>query len=295
MSPTIEPLREDHPDFVGLVTGVEVAAGLSAEAAATLESAMDHYAVLVLRGQVVTDEQQYAFSRHFGPMERATGDIHQAEQRRLSMDINDISNLDLRGEVLPSDDRRRLFALGNRLWHSDSSFKSTPAKYSLLSARAIPDGGGNTEFADMRAAWDALDPETRELCLDQVCEHSQLFSRGLQGFSDWTDEEREANAPVPQRLVRRHPGSGRLSLFLSAHAGAIRGWHLPEARIFLRDLTEHATQRDFVYAHRWRQWDLVIWDNRAVMHRARRSDPSLVRDMRRTTVADSAPTLEQPV
>lgn len=295
MIPTIQPLRAEHPDFVGEVSGLEIAAGLSPEQLAAIEAGMDRYAVLVFRDQVLDDGQQYAFSRRFGPMERATGDIQQGGQRRLSMDINDISNLDEHGRILPPDDRRRQFILGNRLWHSDSSFKPTPAKYSLLSARVIPEGGGNTEFADMRAAWDALDAETRERCKGQVCEHSQLYSRGQLGFEGWTDEEIELNRPVPQRLVRRHPVTGRLSLFLSAHAGTIRGWNTPEARIFLKDLNEHATQREFVYAHRWRQWDLVMWDNRSVMHRARRSDPTQVRDLRRTTVADSAPTLEQPL
>ena len=159
----------------------------------------------------------------------------------------------------------------------------------------IPGAGGETEFADMRAAWDALDAEARARCRNLVCEHSQLYSRAKLGFDEWTEEERANNQPMPQRLVRRHPGTGRLSLFLSAHAGAIRGWPMPEARIFLMDLTEHATQRRFVYAHAWRPWDLVMWDNRVVMHRARHADPSQARDLHRTTVADSAPTLEQPL
>ena len=293
MSVTIEPIRADHPDFAGRVTGVDVAAGVSAEDAAEIEAGMDKFAVLVLPGQVIDDRQQFAFSTRFGPMEKATGDIAKSDQRRLSMDINDISNLDKDGKVMGRDDRRRLFNLGNMLWHSDSSFKPTPAKYSLLSARAIPSGGGNTEFADMRAAWDALDEPTREKCVDQVCEHSQIYSRGLLGFDAWDAEELEKNRPVQQRLVRRHPGSGRLSLYLASHAGKIAGWPTPEARMFLRDLTEHATQRRFVYAHEWRQWDLVMWDNRAVMHRARAYDHTQVRDMHRTTVADCAPTLEQ--
>jgi alpha-ketoglutarate-dependent 2,4-dichlorophenoxyacetate dioxygenase len=186
-----------------------------------------------------------------------------------------------------------LFSLGNRLWHSDSSFKPTPAKYSLLSARVVPSAGGDTEFADMRAAYDALDDEMRTVVRDLVCEHSQIHSRGILGFTDFTEEERRKWAPVPQRLVRRHPVTGRKSLFLSAHAGAIVGWPVPEARALLRDLTEHATQRDFVHAHRWRQFDLVIWDNRVVMHRGRRYDATAARDLHRTTIADVAPTLEQ--
>lgn len=295
MSLTIKPIRPDRPDFAGEVSGVDIAAGVSAEAAAEIEAAMDRFGVLVFHDQVIDDDQQYAFSQLFGPMEQATGDIAKPEERRLSMKINDISNLDKNGRVMARDDRKRLFNLGNMLWHSDSSFKPTPSKYSLLSARAIPGEGGNTEFADMRAAWDALDPKLQDECMGLVCEHSQLHSRGLLGFTEWDEEERRKNAPVLQRLVRRHPGSGRLSLYLASHAGAIEGWPMPEARMFLRDLIEHATQRQFVYAHVWRQWDLVMWDNRALMHRARRYDETKVRDMHRTTVADRAPTLEQPL
>ena len=286
-------IRQIGPCFAGEVTGVDIARGVTPEQAAEIEAGMDRYAVLVFHDQVIDDDQQYAFSCHFGPMETATGDIAQAEDRRLPMNINDISNLDKRGEVLARDDRRRLFNLGNMLWHTDSSFKPTPAKFSLLSARSIPGEGGNTEFADMRAAWDALDPKLQAECRDMVCEHSLLTSRALLGFTEFTAEERLKWQPVPQRLVRRHPRSGRLSLYLASHAGAIRGLPVPEARTFLRDLTEHATQRQFVYAHQWRQWDLVMWDNRTVMHRARRYDHTQVRDMHRTTVADSSPTLEQ--
>jgi alpha-ketoglutarate-dependent 2,4-dichlorophenoxyacetate dioxygenase len=217
----------------------------------------------------------------------------QGGDRRLSMDINDISNLDKDGRVLARDDRKRLFSLGNMLWHSDSSFKATPAKFSLLSARVIPDHGGNTEFADMRAAWDALDAATQAEIRDLVCDHTQLHSRGVLGFTDFTEEERRRFAPVPQRLVRRHPVTQRLSLFLSSHAGTIHGWPVPEALMLLRDLTEHATQPRFVYRHEWRQHDLVMWDNRTTMHRARRYPADQVRDLHRTTVADSAPTLAQ--
>ena len=293
MTVTIEAIRSDRPALAGQVSGVDIAAGVCPEDAALIEAGMDRFGVLVFHGQDITDEQQYAFSQHFGPMETATGDIAKSGERRLSMDINDISNLDQKGRVMSRDDRRRLFGLGNMLWHSDSSFKPTPAKFSLLSARVIPDRDGNTEFADMRAAWDALDQRTQARCRDQMCWHSQIHSRGLLGFTDWYEDELEKNKPVPQRLVRRHPNTGRLSLYLSAHAGEIEGWPIPEARMFLRDLNEHATQRQFVYAHEWRPLDLVIWDNRVLMHRAREYDHSQVRDMHRTTVADRAPTLEQ--
>jgi len=295
MNTSIEPINLKRPDFAGLLSGISVANGISKEDATAIEGGMNHYAVLILRNQHITDDQQCVFSEHFGPMEQATGDIDQSTTRRLSMKVNDISNLDENGAVMAIDDRRSLFSLGNRLWHSDSSFKQTPAKYSLLSARNIPASGGITQFADMRAAWDALAPEMQVECMGKTCDHSQLYSRGLLGFTEWTEAEIVFNQPVPQRLVRRHAGSGRLSLYLSAHAGAIHGRPMPEARIFLRELNEHATQHQFIYSHEWQPNDLVIWDNRATMHRATRYDSGLVRDLHRTTVSDSAPTLQQPV
>jgi alpha-ketoglutarate-dependent 2,4-dichlorophenoxyacetate dioxygenase len=279
--------------FAGEVSGLDLMKPLSAADVTAISAGMDQYGVLVFHDQHLDDAQQLAFSRNFGALEQATGDIAQGAERRLSMDINDISNLDKDNRILARDDRRRLFGLGNRLWHSDSSFKAVPAKYSLLSARVIPGAGGNTEFADMRAAWDTLDAETQAICEQLVCEHSQLFSRATLGFSDFTDDERRRFAPVLQRLVRQHPVTGRKSLFLASHAGAIIGWPVPEARAFLRELAEHATQRKFVYAHEWRQWDLVMWDNRVTMHRARPYDHTQVRDMHRTTVACEQSTMEQ--
>ncbi len=263
MTVSIRPIDPvSRPYFAGEVSGVDVTQPLSHADAAAISAGMDHYGVLVFHDQHFTDETQLAFSRNFGALEQATGDIAQGSERRLSMDVNDISNLDKNNQLLARDDRRRLFGLGNRLWHSDSSFKTVSAKYSLLSARRIPSAGGNTEFADMRAAYDALDDDTKAECENLICEHSQLYSRSVLGFTAFTDDERRKFAPVQQRLVRRHPVTGRKSLFLASHAGAILGWPVPEARAFLRDLTEHATQRQFVYAHVWRQWDLVMWDNR---------------------------------
>jgi alpha-ketoglutarate-dependent 2,4-dichlorophenoxyacetate dioxygenase len=208
----------------------------------------------------------------------------------------DISNLDLDGSVMRADDRRRMFNLGNRLWHSDSSFRRIPAKHSMLHARVIPPSGGQTEFADMRAAWDALPDAEKARVEPLVCDHSLIYSRALLGFDQWTEDEARQFAPMPQRLVRRHPGSGRRSLYLSAHIGAIHGWPRPEAMVLIRDLMEHATQRQFVYSHEWRVHDLVIWDNRCTMHRARAFDDRRYRrDLRRLTLEDSAPTLEQPL
>ena len=279
--------------FAGIVSGIDLTRRLSDTEVAAIHAGMDHFGVLVFHDQKLDDESQLAFSRQLGPLEQATGDIAAPQDRRVSMDLNDISNLDKHGELLPRDDRRRLFGLGNQLWHSDSSFKEVPAKYSLLSARKIPPTGGNTEFADMRAAYDALDEATRREVHDLVCAHSQIFSRGILGFDDFTEAERQKWAPVRQRLVRRHPTTGRLSLYLASHAGGIEGWPVPEARAFLRDLTEHATQRQFVYAHVWKPFDLVMWDNRVTMHRARRYDPKEVRDMRRTTLTNEVSSLEQ--
>jgi len=293
MTLEIKPIDPQRPGFVGEVSGIDLRQPTSAADVAAIEAGMDRFGVLVFHDQPIDDAQQLAFSRNFGNLETATGDIAQGEQRRLSMEVNDISNLDKNNNVLARDDRKRLFGLGNMLWHSDSSFKAVPAKYSLLSARVIPPKGGNTEFADMRAAWDALDAETRDLVEDLVCEHTQIYSRGVLGFTDFTDEERRRFAPVLQRLVRTHPVTGRRSLFLSSHAGAIVGWPVPEARALLRDLVEHATQRQFVHAHVWRDHDLVMWDNRVTMHRARRYDANERRDLRRTTVASEAPTVQQ--
>jgi alpha-ketoglutarate-dependent 2,4-dichlorophenoxyacetate dioxygenase len=290
---TVE-IRQIHPVFVGEVSGIDVSREISPEAVAAIEAGMDRYAVLVFHDQKLTDEQQMAFSRNFGEIEDARGgNITRPEDKRLATGMNDVSNLDRDGRPMERDSRQRLFNLGNMLWHSDSSFRPIPAKYSLLSARVVNPIGGNTEYADMRAGYDELDAATKALVEDLVCEHSLMYSRGSLGMLDYSEEERAMFRPVRQRLVRTHPVSGRKSLYLSSHAGAIEGMPMPEARILLRDLLEHATQPRFVYVHRWRPWDLVIWDNRQVMHRVRRYDDTHPRDMRRTTVAGDAPTIAQ--
>jgi alpha-ketoglutarate-dependent 2,4-dichlorophenoxyacetate dioxygenase len=244
----------------------------------------------------LTDAEQIAFTRHFGELEgyNTPGHVRRREDHRLGPGIADFSNLDKSGAIMSAEDRVWFFKLADRLWHSDSSFRPIPAKYSLLSGRLIPSWGADTEFADMRAAYDALDERTRDELEDLVCEHSLVYSREAIGFTQLTPEEIEAFRPVRQPLVRRHPATGRKSLFLAAHAGAIVGWTTPEARMFLRDLTEHATQREFVYSHHWRPNDLVMWDNRTTMHRARRFDHREVRDVRRTTLAGDSPLIEQP-
>jgi alpha-ketoglutarate-dependent 2,4-dichlorophenoxyacetate dioxygenase len=283
-----------HPIFAARAEGVDLRAPLGAAETLEIERAMDRFAVLVFPGQDLDDEQQVAFGRGFGELESDPDTVDTSKRRLAQPRMNDISNLDTDGNVLAADDRRRLNALVNRLWHSDSSFKAIPAKYSMLHARVVPPEGGETEFADMRAAWDTLPEKTQAEIQDLVCEHAHFHSRARLGFAEYTEEERQKRPPVLQRLVRRHPGSGRRSLYLSAHIGGIVGQLKPEALMLIRDLTEHATQREFVYSHTWRVNDLVVWDNRCTMHRGRAYEDKLFpRDMRRVTVRDVAPTLEQ--
>ena len=287
-------IRQIHPIFVGEVSGVDLRRALPPDEVAAIEEGMDCYAVLVFHDQNITDEQQIAFSRNFGKIENsAGGTVTRAHDKRLNPLMNDVSNLGKDHKPLARGDRTRLFNLGNQLWHSDSSFRAVPAKYSILSGRTVVDKGGNTEFADMRAAYDALDDATKAQCEALVCEHSLMYSRGSMGFPPFTEEEKAMFRPVRQALVRTHPKTARKSLYLASHAGAIIGWPVPEARAFLRDLNEEATRPENVYVHKWRQFDLVMWDNRQTMHRVRRFDETKVRDMRRTTVAGDAPTAEQ--
>jgi alpha-ketoglutarate-dependent 2,4-dichlorophenoxyacetate dioxygenase len=287
-------IRELTPGFVGEVSGVDITEPLTHDQVAALEAGMDRYAVLVYHDQPFEDDEQKRFSRYFGALEQTEGgNVTKAADRRLDPDMADVSNLGTDHKPLARDDRRRLFNLGNQLWHSDSSFRAIPAKYSLLSGRIVVDKGGNTEFADMRAAYDALDAATKAEIENLVCEHSLIYSRGTLGFTALEEDERRMFKPVRQRLVRTHPVSGRKSLYLSSHIGGIIGWPVPEARAFIRDLAEHATQPRFTHAHQWRQFDLVMWDNRQTMHRVRRFDESKVRDMRRTTVAGDSVTVEQ--
>ncbi len=288
MSITVTQL---HPLFVGEIGNIDLRQPLDPDTTAALSAAINQHGVLVFHDQPIDDAQQQAFSRNFGELETTVRAYRADFVPRLDIHMADISNLDENNRVLPPNDRRRLNALGNRLWHSDSSFKRVPARFSLLSARTIPNEGGETQFADMRAAWDALPDKMKARVEGMICEHTQLFSRARIGFTDWAPEERAKMAPVPQLLVRTHPGSGRKSLYLSSHAGRIQGMEEPEARMLLLDLNEFATQPQFVYTHTWRVGDLVMWDNRCTMHRAREYDESQVRDMHRTTVSDGKPTV----
>ena len=287
-------IRKVGPCFAGEVDGVDIRQPLSAEDAAAIHAGMDEYAVLVFREQPLTARQQLDFTKSLGALELTLSSGMRSEsEARLPPVFADVSNLDVDDKPMAREDRRRLFAIGNQLWHSDSSFKVTPAKYSLLHAINITSKGGNTQFADMRAAYDALDAETKAECEGLICEHSQIYSRQLIGFFDLTEAEKQRFAPVLQTLLRTYPGTGRKSLYLSSHAGGIVGWPVPEARLFLRNMIEHATQREFVYAHEWREGDLVIWDNRQTMHRARPFPADEPRNLRRTTIAGAAPTVQQ--
>jgi alpha-ketoglutarate-dependent 2,4-dichlorophenoxyacetate dioxygenase len=296
MNLTIRPLTPSG--FAGEVSGFDLTQPLSRHDMQAIDDGMDQHGVLVFHEQRFTDETQMAFSRQLGELEVSSGAelSNSTERRPLHRAMADISNLDAAGRLRTANDRLRLTALGNRLWHSDASFRAIPAKYSLLSARTIPGTGGNTEFADMRAAYDALDDDLKTEIEDLITEHSNAYSREQIGFLkvDYGPDNQNKLTPVRHRLVRFDPRTKRKSLYLSAHIGTIVGWPLPEARMLIRDLTEHATQRKFVHAHAWKQWDLVIWDNRTTMHRARRyNDLQDVRDMRRTTIRGEGVTVAQ--
>jgi alpha-ketoglutarate-dependent 2,4-dichlorophenoxyacetate dioxygenase len=281
------------PDFVAEVGDVALNR-VSSEDLAAIREAFTKYAVLVFPDQEFDDESQLAFARHFGPLETTVFMARKGHNLRLHQNMADVGNLDAENRILETNNRQRLYNLGNRLWHTDSSFKRLPAYCSMLHARSIPPIGGHTEFADMRAAYDALPDSTKQRIAGLVAEHSIMTSRGRLGFKDFDESERAAFAPVPQVLVRRLPDSGRMSLYIASHAGAIRGMPDDEARQLIDELTAHATQRQFVHAHRWREKDLVIWDNRCTMHRGMEfDDQRYKRDMRRATVSDVAPTCEQ--
>jgi alpha-ketoglutarate-dependent 2,4-dichlorophenoxyacetate dioxygenase len=284
-----------HPTLGAEVHGVDLTRPVVSEVFAEIEAAFNRHGILVFPEQPVTDEQQLAFSRLFGPLE--VNPNYAGAKMRLRPDVADISNLDAEGRVLARDDRRNLFNIGNQLWHTDSSFKRVPAKCSLLSTRELPSrgpmGGGETEFADLRAAWDAL-PGARKREFDGlIVEHSIFRSRSQIGFADFNDEIFKELPPVPQALVRHHPASGRTSLYLASHASHIIGWPVEEGRALIEELIAFATQRQFVYQHRWTVGDLVMWDNRCTMHRGRPYDDTQRRVLHRTTVSDVANTLEQ--
>jgi alpha-ketoglutarate-dependent 2,4-dichlorophenoxyacetate dioxygenase len=290
-------LRALQPSFAAEVDGIDLSQPMDASSVRTIWDAIDRYAVLVFHDQRLTDAQLRDFAAAFGPLEIGRGAL-QGGRRRLALpQIGDISNLDEENRIRARDDRRRLDSLGNRLWHTDASYMPVPVVLGMLHAVAVPPasplGGGETEFADMRAAYDAL-PEAMHAEIDElIAEHDIFWSRGQIGFTEFLPGEREKYPPSPQRLVRLHAGSRRKTLYLSAHASHIVGWPVAEGRLLLWDLTAHATQCRFVYCHRWRVGDVVIWDNRCTMHRGRPHEESQPRDLRRATTLDTGSTLEQ--
>ncbi len=273
-----------HPLFAGEGRGVDLTHVPDAETVRAIERAMDRYGVLVFRGQPLDQDQQIALARAFGTLDIGLRRAIRQPHRLKYDELIDISNVGADGSIADRAGRKVASMVANQLWHSDSSFQSPAAKYSMLSAVTLPSWGGETEYADLRAAYDAL-PETRKAELDGlVAEHYALHSRMMLGSTDWSEEEKNVLPPVRWPIVRTHPGSGRKLLFIGVHARAIIGWTLPEGRLMLSDLLEDATQRQFVYRHQWRVGDLVIWDNRCTIHRGRRYDLSERRELRRTTV-----------
>jgi alpha-ketoglutarate-dependent 2,4-dichlorophenoxyacetate dioxygenase len=288
-------ITEIHPLLGARVEGVDLRQPITADDVAFIEQSIARYPVLVFPAQIIDDRQQIEFSLNFGTLQTATTYATNPDRHRLAAVITDVSNVGKDNQTFGPGDRRRMNALGSRRWHSDSSYQTVPAKYSLLSARTIPGVGGETQFADMRAAYDALPDHLRTLVEDLLVEHNVIYSRAVVGFTDFSEDERSALPPVHQRLVRRHPISRRRSLFLSGHASHIVGWPLPQGRDLLYQLSDFATQPQFVFEHRWTVGDLVMWDNRSLMHRARPYFPeTATRDMHRTSVNDVSSTLDQP-
>jgi alpha-ketoglutarate-dependent 2,4-dichlorophenoxyacetate dioxygenase len=290
----IAPIR---PDFAAEVRGFDAAAPLDEETLAEIWRAIDRYAVIVLHEQSLSDDELRAFAARFGPLEIGRIAARGGRRRLKLPEIGDISNLDEENRIRARDDRRRLDGLGNRLWHTDASYMPVPVVLGMLHAVAVPPpspfGGGETEFADMRAAYDALPPETQAALEPLIVEHDIFWSRGLIGVTEFPPGEREQYPPSRQRLVRRHQGSGRKTLYLSAHASHVVGWPVAEGRILLYDLTLFATRPEFVYSHQWQKGDLVIWDNRTTMHRGRAHDENAPRDLRRATTLELHSTLDE--
>ena len=282
------------PDFAAEIGDVDLARPLSPEDRDAIKAAFWKYAVLVFPAQVLTSDQHVAFAQVFGPMEPNINSYADSVKRnRIDDRISDVSNLDEDDRILPADSRKRLSGLANRLWHTDSIVRHVPARASLLYARSVAPIGGHTEFADMRDAWDALPEGTRRRIDGLKVEHSIFHSRAKLGFTDYSERERAALPPAQQVLVRTIPETGRRSLYTASHAVCVIGLAEDESTRLLDELMAHATQRQFVYTHRWRLHDLVMWDNRCTMHRGTDYDERRwKRDMHRATVSDIGNTCE---
>src|SRR2546422_2983694 len=283
--------RKLHRHFVAEVSQVDLRQVHDRQTLAQIRAGMDEYAILVFRDQPFADDEQLAFAQRLdGQLHSRTGASALRKSRLGNEALGDISNLDENGEIMKSDDRRRMYGLGNRLWHTDASFQDPPGRYSMLSARIVPPVGAETEFADMRAAYDALSAEMKAQLEGLRVHHSIAHSRQTLGF-EFSKDEQETLKGAIHPLIRTIPRSQRRSLYIASHASRIIDWPVPEGRLLLRDLTEHATQPEFVYRHAWQVGDLVIWDNRATMHRGRPFDDGKYRrELRRVTTLD----VEQP-
>ena len=279
-------LKPLQPLFAAEASGVDLGNPLDPAAVRAIEQAMDRYAVLVFRGQPLSEDEQIAFARRFGPLNGGLRKATGAATRFKYDELIDISNVARDGEVVARDDPKLVGTIANQLWHSDSSFQNAPIAYSMLSAVVVPAEGGETEFADLRAAYDALPRKTKREIAGLIARHSAFHSRVLLGDDRYTREQLKVFPPVDWPLVRVHPGSRRKVLFVGAHCTEILGMTVPEGRMFLADLLEHATRREFVHRHEWRSGDLVMWDNRCTLHRGRRYDLSQRRDLRRTTTEE---------
>ena len=285
----IEPLKKNS-DFICYINDIDLRRNISILDSKKIDKLINKYAVLIFRNQLITDEQQIKFTELFGKIEKPgnNSSVQKVKDRRLSSKMADVSNVNKKSKIMNKDDPVRIFNLGNRLWHSDSSYKKIPAKYSLLSARSVAKKGGNTEFADMRSAYDNLEKSVKLKIKDLICEHSLLYSRQRLGFDmskELKSKELKNFIPVQQPLVRKIPMTKRKLIYLSSHIGKINGWIREDSMCFINDLIEHATKSKFVHIHKWKNNDLVMWDNRQVMHRVRYFDDIReYRDMRRTTV-----------
>ena len=283
-------INQLHPLFAAEALGIDLADPASDAHYPALQAALDEYGVLVFHGAPLSEERQVAFCGQFGPLEgegKNVGVISDGIQRRIATTLADISNLDEDNKVLAKNDRRRMFALGNQLWHTDSSFKKIPAKYSMLHAHSVTPEGGETQIADTRSAWEDLPDRMKARIEGLVAEHSIFCSREMLGFTDFTAQERAELPPVPRPVVRHHAESGRKALYLASHASHILGMEIPDGRMLIRDLLEHMTQPKYVYTHTWAVGDLVVWDDRCTVHRGRPYDEANHRrDMRRATVED---------
>ena len=276
-----------HPLFAAEAGPIELERVHDPETLAAIRAGMDEYAVLVFRDQAFTDDEQVDFAQRLdGALHTRTGSAALGKSRLGSEAVADISNLDAGGDIQKADDRRRMYGLGNRLWHTDASFQDPPGRYSMLHARVIPPVDADTEFADTRSAYDTLPAETQTRIEGLSAHHSITHSRQILGFEFSKEEEAKLPGAI-HPVVRTLPRSGRRCLYVASHASRIIGWPVPEGRLLLHDLIEHATQRQFVYRHAWRVGDLVIWDNRATMHRARPFDDGRYRrELRRVTTLD---------